>query len=124
MIVVPTGRRYTSTITGWVWRPIRCEQCGCEFAYRLQIVARGQGHSPLYLNNQGAQQTAQNRARANFEQKAKKDIAAVNCPQCNHLQSNMVNLLKKRRWRLVIGIAVALVIALYFAFWPKNEFDQ
>src|SRR5260221_1578616 len=92
-----SGKWYTSTLTRWVWRPVRCEQCGCEFAYRFQVEATGTSYSPLFLNNPGAQESAQNHARKNFDRRAKKNIAAINCPQCNHLQKNMVRFLKTKR---------------------------
>src|SRR5579871_6578709 len=112
--MIPTGRRYTSTITGWVWRPVRCEKCGCEFAYKLKIVAQGQGYSPLFLNNNGAKSAAADKARQNFDQKVKSDITAVNCPDCTHLQPNMVRWLKNKRRTLLLGPAVALAVVLFF----------
>jgi hypothetical protein len=89
----------------------------------LKVVAQGQGYSPLFLNNTGAKASAQVKARENFDRKVKSEITAVNCPDCAHLQADMVSLLKNKRRKLLIGPAIALAIVLFFMFWPSDSFD-
>jgi hypothetical protein len=107
---------YTTTIRGWVWKPVRCEACGCEFAYRLQVKGTAAGYTPFNLAKTRAKQAGQDIAQRNREKAAQKDIAAVNCPQCGQLQPNMVKKLKTQRWKSVGGIALALAVADFFDF--------
>src|SRR5205823_4870844 len=45
------------------------------------------------------------------------------CPDCAHLQPDMLNLLKNDRLSLVIGTALAFIAALFFGFGPVTSFD-
>src|ERR1041385_336807 len=118
MIPIPVGRRYSSNVSGWVWRPVHCEHCGCEFAYKMQIVGVGRSSSPLYLNNAGAKASASSAAQANFYDKLQRAFIAVECPQCGSLQRNMIGQLKGNRWRLLIGPGITFAAAFLLSQLP------
>jgi hypothetical protein len=82
MIPIPLGRNYITHVEGWVWRAVRCEFCGCEFAYQLTIKASGMAHSPLFLANGGAKGRARDQAEASFSKLAKRKIGLAPCPDC------------------------------------------
>ena len=39
--MIPYGTEYTVTVSGHVWKPVRCEHCACEFVYRMTVEAEG-----------------------------------------------------------------------------------
>lgn len=104
------GKRYTSTVKGTTWRPVNCEVCKHEFAYEMQITATGQGSSPYFLNNSGAQVSAQERAKASFDEKIENSFATVPCPNCGHIHSSMVER-DKQQWKAkTIGIFISTIL--------------
>ncbi len=116
MLPVYFGRRYRSTVTGQIWRPVICDHCGYGFAYQMTIKATGSGSSPYMLDNSGAQQRAQDSARRAAEKKAKTAQANVPCPQCGRYHSGMIAN-HQRYWRSKfygVAIGLALVVATMF----------
>jgi len=95
---------------GTTWRPVSCEKCMHEFTYEMQITATGQGSSPYFLNNSGAQASAQERAKASFDDKIKNSFATVPCPICGHIQSSMVER-DKQQWKAkTIGTFISTIL--------------
>jgi hypothetical protein len=56
----------------------------------------GNGHSPFLLNNFGAQQTAERRAKMALEKAFEIAVEPVHCPGCGMYQPDMVQELRKR----------------------------
>jgi hypothetical protein len=57
---------------------------------------QGGGHSAFYLNNAGAEASAQVRARANLTRALDEAIEPVHCPRCGIYQPDMVRILRKQ----------------------------
>jgi hypothetical protein len=92
---------------------VKCEHCGCEFAYKLTRSAEGTGSDVLWLNEQGAVRKAQSNAQNSLQQKMS-EIDAIHCPDCGKYQKSMVSMLisNKRRTGSGIGCSLLLVLVL------------
>ncbi len=87
--MIYVGRRYTSRVSGSVLKGAYCENCECEYLYKMVRTAEGQGSSPYYLDNAGAERRAQESA-INSLTAALKGVDAVPCPDCGWYQKNML----------------------------------
>lgn len=90
------GRTYTMTVSGSVSRRERCGYCSTPFEYNIRRNGMGNGHSPFLLNNSGAKQTAERRARKALEIAFAKAVEPVHCPRCGMYQPEMVGELERR----------------------------
>lgn len=90
------GRTYTMTVSGTVSRRERCGHCSTIFEYSIRRNGMGNGHSPFLLNNSGAKQTAERRARKALEIAFAKAVEPVHCPSCGMYQPQMVEELRRR----------------------------
>jgi hypothetical protein len=88
-MVFYAGMRYTSTVKGSIPKVVQCEQCNQGYVYMLQRSASGEGSSPYFLDNAGAQERAQDRARATLISNLQHGIDEVPCPHCGHVQKHM-----------------------------------
>src|SRR5262245_9001076 len=57
------SKRYTARVQGQVWKTVECANCAYQFVYRLRRTGTGRGSSPYYLDNEGAQRRAEERAQ-------------------------------------------------------------
>jgi hypothetical protein len=123
-MVLPVGRQYTSKLQGGLWRTVRCANCGLEFAYYLGIEASGVGSSFLFLNNEGARESAHEDAERMFLRKADTAIGLVRCPDCHLHQPDMVQAvqhsLKAAIWG-ALALTVTLGIPLLGNFGARGE---
>lgn len=90
------GRTYTSTVSGTRKKRERCGYCDTAFEYSLRRNGMGNGHSPFLLNNGGAQQTAERRAKIALERAFAVAVEPVHCPRCGMYQPDMVQELRGR----------------------------
>ena len=114
------GRRYTSRVSGSVLKGAFCENCDCEYLYKMERTAEGQGSSPYYLDNAGAQRRAQEGAIRALTT-ALKGIDAVPCPSCGWYQKNMLSKLGGNYgWLLACWITglFAMLICYAVGFEP------
>jgi len=110
------GGRFTCSVSGSVWKEVRCAECPCEYFYLLTRTGSGSGSSPYYIDNDGAQRRAEEAAGKNLQRRLERDCDAVACPDCGMYQPFMVRLLRRRRWAWAhiagwIGIVAALGVA-------------
>lgn len=119
-MVFYVGRRYTATVRGSRTKHVTCEGCGHRYQYQVESEGSGTGESAYFLNNEGAQQRARERAQASLDSRLERAREAVACPRCGLFQAYMVALLRQRRfgWLNVIGWVV-LVLGALFASLPK-----
>src|SRR4051794_36030586 len=106
MIPIPYGQKYTTTLRGRVPKLVKCEQCSLEYVYHLSRSARGEGTSFLFLNNEGAQSSAEGEARARLLAALMKACEPVPCPGCGHVQQHMVPRARQLRHRWMGPAAV------------------
>ncbi len=112
MLPIPVGTRHTVTFTANVWKPIRCEQCGCEFAYRIELSTSGRSTNYLWLNRQGAIDLARMQASNEARQVIETSKKAYPCPDCGIYQGDMANDLKTEKTTEIrlIGLVIALIL--------------
>ena len=87
--MIYVGKRYTSRVSGSVLKGAYCENCECEYLYKMVRTAEGQGSSPYYLDNAGAERRAQ-QAAINSLTASLKGVDPVPCPDCGWYQKNML----------------------------------
>lgn len=116
-MLIPTGRKYTVTVTATTYKTVHCENCGCDFVYPMRRQAQGTGHSPLWLDNKGATSRAEQAAQENLAKKLATEINAVPCPDCGRYQANMVARLKKSKWRWMVVAGWLAIILSLIAGW-------
>ena len=116
-MLVPTGRKYTVTVTATTYKTVHCEKCGCDFVYPMRRKAQGTGHSPLWLDNKGATTRAESAARENLAKKLAKEIDPVPCPDCGRYQTDMATKMKKGKWRWMVVVGWMAIIVSLIAAW-------
>lgn len=113
------GRNYTATLSGSTVKDVTCAKCGDRYLYRMVRQATGEGTSPYMLDNAGAQRRAEEKARAALEHALHTHCEVVPCPNCSHLQPDMVRKVRGQRlgwmnWVGWIGGFLALIgLAIY-----------
>jgi hypothetical protein len=111
-VVIPTGRTYTSTVESEYERSCVCEKCATEFTYRFTVAGSGQGSSALFLRNKGAAEDAQKNAIANLQKNAKAAFPPVACPNCNHIQTQMLQYYRRHRFVRVNNLALVALLLI------------
>ena len=72
-------RTARAMLPGFIWKPNRCERCGCDYYYRMDRV--GNGNHTTYGGDQfAAQQAADWAARSDLDRKLRNDADPVPCP--------------------------------------------
>jgi hypothetical protein len=116
-MLIPTGRKYTVTVTATTYKTVHCEKCGCDFVYPMRRRAQGTGHSPLWLDNKGATSRAEQAAQENLAKKLATEINPVPCLDCGRYQADMVTKLKKSKWRWMVVVGWLAIIVSLIAGW-------
>jgi predicted RNA-binding Zn-ribbon protein involved in translation (DUF1610 family) len=103
---IPIGMNYTATMMGSTVKEVLCEQCGAEYLYQMQRSSEGAGTSLLFVDNDGAQERARERAAASLRSKLEKGCDVVPCPSCGHVQQHMFKKARKAYgyWMYVTGL--------------------
>src|SRR5579862_1321593 len=96
-IIIPTGRKYTSTVRSEYTRNCVCENCKAAFSYKFTVTGTGTGHSTFWLRNEAAGEEAKDAAKRSMEKNAQAAFPPVACPTCSHFQRAMVNYYRKTR---------------------------
>jgi hypothetical protein len=109
--VIPYAQSYTSTMTGRVPKLVDCEGCQQKYVYLLERSASGEGTSLLFLDNEGAKERAQERAKAELEYKLGRACDPVPCPRCGWYQQHMIPKAKEQHkaWMWTAGLAAILL---------------
>lgn len=109
------GTKYTAQISGSIWKPVACENCGCVYYYQIKDQASGSSTDFLWLNKQGAMDSAKGRANQNLENRFKNAVRNYPCPDCGFYQTEMIKRMRNNIWQrgIVFGI---LAFALVFSF--------
>jgi hypothetical protein len=89
-------RTYTATVSGSITRRARCIRCSSVFEYVITREASGGGHSAYFLNNAGAETSAETRARNNLNRALNEAVEPVHCSACGIYQPEMVQILRER----------------------------
>ena len=103
------------TLQGQTLKSVTCEQCQAEYVYSLQREASGEGTSWLFLDDEGASERAERRARAAMDKALREECDAVPCPACGWYQAPMQTMLRAqyRSWMLWLG--GTLLVVTFFA---------
>ncbi|HNC32155.1 MAG TPA: hypothetical protein PKX08_19225 [Cyclobacteriaceae bacterium] len=114
---IPYGTKYTVQSSGYIWKPVTCENCGCEYVYRIQHRTSGTATNPLWLNKQGAITKAEDRAQANLEKYLKNASHDYPCPNCGFFQAKAIQHKKNDIWLkgLVFGLLAFLLTIMVFS---------
>lgn len=118
-MLVPVGLRHLTSMTGSIWRAVRCEFCACEFAYRLTRRGSGLATSPLFLDNQGASARSSARAKRDLVRNLEnpRTVDPVPCPDCGRYQSLMVRKLRQDSWKALTIFGWLMLTTALFAFF-------
>lgn len=98
MIPVYVRMHYSAVVNGSTYKKVDCEQCGRVFYYQMNRRAMGEGRSAYFLDNDGAQDRAHERAEQHLHMKLDKGCEPVRCPDCGWFQAQMVATIKNRRY--------------------------
>jgi len=91
------------TIKQPILKTVCCGQCSSYYAYQVEVDHPVNGMSTLFLQGEALQEALN--ARARFEAKCEKLVAAVPCPTCGWYQVNMLPLVRKAyiHWTATLG---------------------
>jgi hypothetical protein len=103
-----------------------CEGCNSQYAYTHEVTAHGTGLNFLFVEGASAERRAARKANQELAARLEYDCTPVPCPQCSFYQTNMVEKIRRGRWRLLqimgyvlIPLSVfVLVVALTFSLVP------
>lgn len=109
IIPIPYAKSYTATAEGSIWKVLECEHCRTLFAYQMQRRSQGDGFSPLFLDNQGAQVRALDTAKENLMKQLEADFDTIPCPECGKYQTFMFFRIRWQRWCGQIGFGLFLL---------------
>jgi hypothetical protein len=110
-IPIPTGRKFTTTVTGSALKPTRCEQCGQEYTYLVTRSAQGEGSAPFFTDTDVALDHSSAVAEALLHQALESAFDPAPCPSCGWLQSYMVPVAKRYRYHHLRGLAKVCLFA-------------
>ena len=88
------GNRYTVSVSGSRWKAVHCTHCRTDWAYKVSRQATGEGRSPYFLDNDGAQARARQSAVESLERKLSSAADNIACPKCGYYQEDMVQRLR------------------------------
>lgn len=114
----------SATVTGGCWKPVRCERCGCEYAYYMRRSGSGQETVWIGSASQGQRQAAANGAHISMQRQLETGVDPAPCPDCGWFQAPMVEALRRRlhpgavRWESVLAFVAAgvLLLASFFVY--------
>jgi len=112
MLFIPYGSKYTAIASGFAWRRVVCQHCGCDFVYRVTSSAEGSSTSFLWLNKNEAKAGANTQANSLLEKQLIKASLNICCPNCGYYQDYMVKDIISNARFLRIGRALLLVIII------------
>jgi hypothetical protein len=99
------GLRYSASAEARLGQSFSCPHCG----YRCQAIARGSGEgegaSPYMLDNQGAEERAEEAARRAALENARVMLTIAPCPKCNKRDTRAVGV-------YVLKTVVQIILAL------------
>lgn len=109
-------------------RYVRCEQCSAEFGYVMHREATGHAISWFFLDESGAACRAQDRAEKRLRTTLELGVDPHSCPNCHHLQRNMIREAKRRflRWMSFRNMILALILTpagLFLSLLIINAFS-
>jgi hypothetical protein len=119
MVPIPYAMRYTATLQGQAAKLVCCEQCQFEYVYLIARKASGEGTSWLFVDNQGAQQRAQDAAAERLTAKLERARDVVPCPACGWLQKDMVERARRQRYGWM-ATAMAVLYPIAAARWASR----
>lgn len=76
------GKRYTATVDQDFELPYRCKHCGFKSDTTVFSFGSGQGHSPYFLDAQGARERAGAKAASDARNNAWTALRLCPCPKC------------------------------------------
>lgn len=116
VIPIPTGKRYTSKVSGNGKKDVVCEKCGKTFSYTFPVEASGTYSSRLVHDSDAAKKEAEKKALENFNGAVKDAVLAVACPSCGHYQSNMIEPFRKSKYRSLEFSRKKFLYTWFFGF--------
>jgi len=80
---------HTTTISKTVTRLVKCEHCGIEFVYFMELEAEGRANSPYFLAEKSAKKSASQKAHRQMDVQVAKSFDSIPCPGCFLYQKYM-----------------------------------
>jgi len=90
---------HSNTMLGSKAVGVRCEKCATHYGYVLVRRVRGEASSPYGLLSFATAIAARRRAEEGLREELEAGIDPTQCPNCNHLQSDMVEEARMRNSR-------------------------
>lgn len=114
MARIPYGTKYTAQVTGARWKPVSCENCGCEYLYLAKVKVEESATNVLWLNKRAAISKAENNAAESLEYRLKEIVLNYPCPACGFYQAHMLQRMKHQIWKntLILGFFAAVLTFL------------
>jgi hypothetical protein len=108
-MLIPYGMDYYATVSGSILKRVQCEQCEHEYGYLMTRKGRGLARSWMFLDKQGASESANRKAEKQLFRRLEQSCDPVPCPRCGWYQEEMVRRLRRNhfRWLFFIGLALA-----------------
>src|SRR6267142_1796243 len=117
------SKHFAASAKGSVIKAINCEQCGLRYFYQLTRSASGEASAFCYIGERAAAARAQRRADENLQKLLKTDCDLVPCPQCGHLQRDLISIRRAQKYQWLgrgAGfVAVLGLIAIGFLAWGE-----
>jgi len=109
------NNQHTVTVEQSTVRLVVCEECDADYVYQLTRSGEGIGNSVYFLDESGAKNRAERKAKEQLAKKMRTAVDAIPCPECGHYQDHMIPRARFERsflWLLLGGGTLVLTIVL------------
>jgi hypothetical protein len=109
--MIPIASQVTVTLEGAVTKLVQCENCRCEYLYKMARRVKGSGTNVLFLDGAGARDRATSEAEKRLQRALEFGCDPVPCPDCGWYQAKMVPLVRRayHRWMFILGVACFVI---------------
>lgn len=112
---IPIARVYEAKTAGSAVKRVQCENCSTTFVYSVKRMCTGGGMGIAFLDDEGAQQRAQQEAARALKKALDAAIEVVPCPRCGWIQADMKALARRQHLpRLKIAGLALLVLSFIY----------
>ena len=110
-IPIPVGRRFTVTLRQPVEATYTCTACHFESPVVVKAVAHGSGTSALFLDDEGATESAYELAAEALATAVRSSLGLVACPKCGAAGPATAEAARSEMWQSAILAGVASLVS-------------
>ena len=116
-IPIPISKKYTATSRQGTIKQVACEKCSHEYAYEMIRSAQGSSSTFVFIPGEGTKNLAADRAHQKASKMLEKQCDPVPCPECGHVQAQMIPHYRRQQLAGMRVFAYLLMILAFILMW-------